>query len=172
MSMDHAFSEDQAVGEAGMLRLLSAHVNKVIDALVTVEVSAQKLLSGHLWSVTDFYTAMISFAGACNGMLYLHVPERLAKTISASMLEAAESEIGHEDISDALGELLSIIGGSLKRDLSPCGHESRLSIPSIVHSKECPISPHRLTGASSLLFAIDDEWLAVSVQLESLAEGV
>lgn len=158
--------------ETGLLKLLAAEVKKVFSVVVNVEVHLQQLLTVPMSAFTDCYTAMIGLAGNCNGMLYMHIPAALAKYLCASMLATSRDCVSDYDICDALGELVNMIGGSYKGGIALGGHESHLSIPSIVHGKEYMITSCSVPDTSSLLFAIEDEWMIVSVQLETgVAEG-
>ena len=73
----------------------------------------------------------VGFAGKVMGCINLHVGNKFAEIITASMLGMEPEEIeSDEDIYDVIGELSNMIGGDLKSRLCDAGLECQLSIPS------------------------------------------
>lgn len=79
----------------------------------------------------------VGFAGAISGMVYLAMPESLAKEITGSMLGMDEDELEgeHEMINDAIGEITNMSAGAYKNQMSDLGYSCRLTIPSIIRGK-------------------------------------
>ncbi len=114
----------------------------------------------------DCITAMVGFAGLFNGLVSLHVPQKLALSFTSSMIGMEVDEL-NEDVNDALGEIANMIAGSFKHHLSKDGHEVRLSTPSVVTGKEYVISSGSQTNTLTLLFDSSDEWFMISVVVEA-----
>lgn len=77
-------------------------------------------------------TAVIGFAGHYQGLLSLHCPKALAWRITEAML-GIPPEI--DDVNDAIGEVVNIIGGKVKEVLAPGGLDVSLSIPAVFHGE-------------------------------------
>ena len=114
---------------------------------------------------SDCITAMVGFAGLFNGLVSLHVPQKLALSFTSSMIGMEVTELD-EDVNDALGEIANMIAGSFKHHLSKDGHEVRLSTPSVVTGKEYVISSGSLNDTLTLLFDSNEEWFMISIVVE------
>ncbi|MDA8431022.1 MAG: chemotaxis protein CheX [Geobacteraceae bacterium] len=150
--------------------ILVKQVLKDVQEVFTTMVGVEDLLSLPLQvdpktHFSNCITAMVGFAGLYNGLLSLHVPQKLALVFTSSMLGMKVSEI-NDDVSDALGEIANMIAGSFKHHLSKDGHEVRLSTPSVVSGKEYMISSGALANTLTLLFDSNDEWFMISVVVE------
>jgi len=59
-------------------------------------------------------TVSVSISGAWEGKVLLHCPTPLARLIAAATFQLDAESPGEEEMLDALGELVHIIGGNLK----------------------------------------------------------
>lgn len=75
-------------------------------------------------------TALVGFEGTYSGLVALHCPEPLARRIAAGLLCVA-GDVAVEDVHDAMGEVVNILGGDVKLFLAGGGREVRLSTPSV-----------------------------------------
>lgn len=75
-------------------------------------------------------TATIHISGSWNGSVVISSSATLARRAAAAMFELEEDELGDGEVSDAFGELVNMIGGSVK-SLLP--EPSRLSLPTVSH---------------------------------------
>lgn len=74
-------------------------------------------------------TALIGFEGAYQGLVWAHCSEPLAVRMAAGMRGGgAHSD---DDVRDALGEMVNILGGEVKLFLSPGGRDVSLSLPAV-----------------------------------------
>ncbi|MEQ7847067.1 chemotaxis protein CheX [Nocardioides kribbensis] len=85
------------------------------------------------------WTAMTTVGGAWEGAVLVAVTDRLARDVAAAMLALDPADLAPEDVSDALGELVNVIGGNVK-SLMP--GPSTLSLP-LVASGAVPASHQR-----------------------------
>jgi chemotaxis protein CheX len=74
----------------------------------------------------------VNFGGAWQGAVFLHCSRELARKVAAGMFGAEPTSLTNEEISDAIGELVNIIGGNLKHLLPPPCH---LSVPLVLENK-------------------------------------
>lgn len=72
--------------------------------------------------------ASIRIDGDRSGVVRIGMPQTLARSAAAAMLACSPDDASEEDVSDALGELANMIGGSLK-SLFPTG--SQLGLPQV-----------------------------------------
>lgn len=79
----------------------------------------------------------VGFAGVISGMVYIAMPESLAKEITGTMLGMDDDELEgeHEMVNDAIGELTNMSAGAFKNQMSDLGYPCRLTIPSIIRGK-------------------------------------
>lgn len=111
----------------------------------------------------DWVSALIGFGGTYSGLVALHCPEPLARRTAAGLL-CAQSDPDMQDVHDAMGEVVNILGGDLKLFLDKRGREVQLSIPSVFVSDaefrdELMISPETVTcrmtaGGETLMIGI------------------
>lgn len=74
-------------------------------------------------------TASVQIVGCWNGAVRLDMGADLALHATASLVGADASEISHDDVRDAAGELANMTGGGIKELLpEPC----QISLPSVV----------------------------------------
>jgi len=150
---------------------LVAQFHKDVQDVFTTMVGVEDLLHLPLQvdpktHFSDCITAMVGFAGLFNGLVSLHVPQKLALSFTSSMIGMDVSEL-NEDVNDALGEIANMIAGSFKHHLSKDGHEVRLSTPSVVTGKEYVISSGTLANTLTLLFDSNEEWFMISIVVEA-----
>ncbi len=78
----------------------------------------------------SWVTALVGFEGTYNGLVALHCPEPLARRIAAGLLRVT-GEVAFQDVHDAMGEMVNILGGDMKLFLDNGGRRVQLSIPSV-----------------------------------------
>ncbi|MBZ5735171.1 chemotaxis protein CheX [Nocardioides sp. TRM66260-LWL] len=118
----------------------------------------------------DTWTAAITVTGAWEAMILISVPVPAAGLITVGMLglDPAEAETcGLEDLTDALGELVNIVGGGVK-SLMP--GPSALSLPLVAQGA--------ITSTSNLeeVCAVDLTWhghpIRVSIDVPRTTHGI
>lgn len=78
----------------------------------------------------EWVTALIGFEGSYSGLVVLHCPEPLARRTASSLLCAGD-DIAVQDVHDAMGEVVNILGGDIKLLLDGGGKQVQLSVPSV-----------------------------------------
>jgi len=80
------------------------------------------------YSAAGAFTVCVKASGAWDGEVRLHCPPSLARLIAAAIFQVDADKAGHDEILDALCELIHIIGGNLKALLP---QPVTLSLPSL-----------------------------------------
>lgn len=96
-------------------------------------------------------SASVSISGAWRGHVILECSQRAALLVAAALLAVPEDEASEEDVADAVGELVNMIGGNVK---SLVDSPSMLSLPHVVVQ---PGSHQRWPGAHQVC-RIDGAW--------------
>lgn len=101
-----------------------------------------------------YVVGTVGFIGEVNGLIYLYLPEKLARLTTCQMLGLKDSEIEGDDvINDAIGEITNMIVGVFKNGLCDSGYSCRLTIPSILRGSNFCIEP--ISSASRRIFYFD-----------------
>lgn len=77
---------------------------------------------------TGATTGQVQISGGWNGSVLLACSAPLARLAATAMFDMTDDDVGDEEIADAIGELVNMIGGNLKGLLPG---PSRLSLPSV-----------------------------------------
>ncbi|GAA1133496.1 chemotaxis protein CheX [Nocardioides aquiterrae] len=79
-------------------------------------------------ALADGVRATIELQGDWNGRLALTCPAGLAGEIAGAMIGTAAADLSAEDVHDALGEVVNVVGGTVKGAL---GGELALGLPDV-----------------------------------------
>jgi chemotaxis protein CheX len=96
----------------------------------TAEVSASDDVSD-----VSGISAIVGFGGKVSGFLALHMSAEAACNIAQGLL-GMEFECVDDTVCDAIGELVNMLAGGLKKNLSREEELFKLSIPSIINGQE------------------------------------
>jgi chemotaxis protein CheX len=148
-----------------LIVLLDNDVREIFATMVGGEVAFIKT-TDTMTHFSDSVSAMVGFAGGYNGMIAINTPHHLALKFSGEML-GMEPEECEEDISDSLGEIANMIGGSFKHHFVNDGHEVKLSTPSVITGEEYQMTVCSLPDTLTLLFSSGEESFTISLYLET-----
>ncbi len=113
--------------------------------------------------VEPFVHARVGLSGAWQGHIVLTCSAELSRRATAAMFALEPAQATDEEIRDALGELINVIGGGLKAHLPG---PSALSLPTVSQVDD----PLPATGSggtqADIVFECDRELLVVSVIAE------
>jgi chemotaxis protein CheX len=132
----------------GMSSLLGGPAFELDDVRVVTNDVWTSFLASHEpleWSPDplaepEVMRASVNIRGEWDGAVTLEMSPAAARTAARTMLTARE--VDHEDVLDALGELVNMIGGNIK-SLLPSG--STLGLPMV---SSTPVSPSAPTGST------------------------
>ena len=137
-----------------------ASVAEIFSSMIMLETKPGKPQQGEINPLQATVTGLVGLAGTHKGMLAVHIPEELAKTVTGNFLGMPIEQID-DDVQDAIGELANMLGGSLKSMLSENGKDIKLSMPSTIYGKEyrfqslttgeSTVIPFRTEGAQFLV---------------------
>lgn len=113
----------------------------------------------------EWVTALIGFEGSYSGLVVLHCPEPLARRTASSLLSAGD-DVAAQDVHDAMGEVVNILGGDIKLLLDGGGKLVHLSVPSVFDGdtgfhEEFMMVPETV----ALAMSTGDDRLLVGVQI-------
>ncbi|HEX2892591.1 MAG TPA: chemotaxis protein CheX [Marmoricola sp.] len=74
-------------------------------------------------------TAFVQITGAWTGTVLVSCSTELAATVTGAMLALPPEEVAQEDVSDAVGEVANMVGGSVK---SLIAEPAELSLPTVI----------------------------------------
>jgi chemotaxis protein CheX len=151
--------------EQELIKILDKDVREIFSTMLGGEVALVDM-ADTATHFTSSVSAMVGFAGSYNGMISINTSHQLALKFSAQML-GMEPEECEEEISDSLGEIANMIGGSFKHHFVDDGHEVRLSTPSVVTGQDYEMTVCTLPDTLTLLFNdSEQETFTVSLYLE------
>jgi chemotaxis protein CheX len=151
--------------EEELIKLLDADVREIFSSMIGMNISPAQTTTTQT-RFKDNVSALIGFAGCYNGMISLNSPKMLAMALTSQMLGMEVTECD-DDVSDALGEIANMIGGSFKHHFVNDGHEVRLSTPSVISGDEYVMSVGTAPNTLTLLYESDTEPFLVSLYLEA-----
>jgi chemotaxis protein CheX len=102
----------------------------VFDSMLSLSVES---LECELPGSTELVTAALHFSGGWTGATLLEVPPDMARAFTSRMLGMDMPDRVDDDVIDAMGELVNMVGGNLKTILPP---GVNLSLPSVVIGTE------------------------------------
>lgn len=118
-----------------LLQSITDATNEIFETMIMLDITAGDPLEKSVNSFKCSVSGVIGLAGACKGMIAIHTPDTVAKAITGSFLGMEVEEVD-DDVTDAIGELANMLGGSIKMVLDSAGKDVTLSIPSCIHGEE------------------------------------
>ena len=150
--------------EPELLSLLAGDVSEIFSTMVGLELTPCATLEAADSRFQGCISAMICLSGSYNGVVSFHATAAAGMEITSAML-GMEVETVDADVTDALGEIANMIGGSFKHHFVNDGHEVRLTPPTVIERNEQfrPPGPALL----ALLFETAKDHILVTVHLEA-----
>jgi chemotaxis protein CheX len=151
--------------EEQLIKLLDVDVREIFSTMVGINISPCRTAAVQT-KFSDSVSALVGFAGCYSGMIGLNASKKLAMDFTGQMLGMEVTECD-DDVSDALGEIVNMMGGSFKHHFVNDGHEVRLSTPSVISGDEYVMSVGIAPDTLVLTFEYGTEQFMVSLYLES-----
>jgi len=121
----------------GQLVIRSAE--EVFETMMSLQITAEELSGEPLFNGEIHLCATIGFAGEWNGFISLQCSEGLAYRVTSKMLSADSTDIKKNEVWDAMGEVVNMVGGKFKAFFAEAfnsGIEAfKMSIPSVTMGK-------------------------------------
>jgi chemotaxis protein CheX len=136
---------------------ISQIVGDVFQTMLSVDIEA----SPQLWTPrAGDITAAIFFAGTWRGAALLECTERQGRTWTGRLLSIPDPPVINDDVRDAMGELVNMIGGNLKSVLPP---GVGLSMPSVVEGKQYSLQVCGSNMIDRQCFQSDDGFFGITL---------
>ncbi|PIE59724.1 MAG: chemotaxis protein CheX [Desulfobulbus propionicus] len=155
--------------EKELTKKLTESAVEIFTGMVMMELEPASKPVRELRELKQSITGMVGLAGMYKGLLAIHVPNEIAKTITGNFLglEVDQVDEVNEDVQDAIGELANMLGGSLKNILSDKGKDIQLSLPSTISGESYTFMPQSEIDKLILAFNVAQGIFYVQVELES-----
>ena len=110
---------------------------------------------------SEIITAAVYYAGAWKGAVLLQCDQQQAREFTARLMKMPQPLEFDDDVRDAVGELVNILGGNLKPILP---HGIALSMPSVIegHPAALRICGHNPAIRLAFTSELGDFWLTVT----------
>ncbi len=115
-------------------REITAATQDVFSTMIMMELEAGTPLEGRGKGFATHISSLIGLGGQIRGMLAVHCPENVAKSITSGFLGMEVEELD-EDVKDAIGEVANMVAGNLKAFFTGQGIDIALAIPTSVIGK-------------------------------------
>jgi chemotaxis protein CheX len=153
-----------------MRESLKSGVGEVFRTMLTLEAKPVAVL--HEWHAPGepLVAGSVGFTGDANGVVYMHVTARFARTLASRMLGLAEAELhGEEMVNDVIGELSNMIVGCAKSRLCDAGAPCVLTIPSIVRGQNFEVASACRCNRRLLGFRCGVDHIVIELLMEPAA---
>lgn len=111
-------------------------------------------------------SAVIGLAGEANGWVAIGLNKKVALKIAENMLGEPKAYID-ADVRDAVGEIVNMIAGGAKAELSQKGFSFKIAIPTVVVGENHQLGQMKNTAYMVIPFTTDDGSFFISVCLET-----
>lgn len=101
----------------------------IFNEMLGLEVSPDSEEANSGSGSESIFCSSVEVTGEWNAKMSFQCSEGLAKTIASKMFAVEVSELEEDEVLDAVGEIINMIGGNIKGCV---GVESTLSIPDVV----------------------------------------
>jgi chemotaxis protein CheX len=154
----------QAAAERITIQELEISLERAIKEITTTMFnSGSELISPEkVEIVPPGLSAIVGFGGRISGFIAIHLSPRSACTLAASLLGMNFDEMD-DIVADAMGEMVNMIAGGLKKFASQDEDIFKISVPSIVYGND--YSTHAPKNSERLLIGVQTEFCSFSVQL-------
>ncbi len=143
-------------------------ISDVFSTMIMMDVTPGKTITS---GYTDFkadISSMIGLAGDIKGMLALHLPYTVARSITGSMLGMDTEDVENEDVTDAIGEIANMVAGGFKTFFTQGGKQLLLSTPTIISGSDLKTSG--MSKASSFVIPLAISSGEFTVELKYVQE--
>lgn len=115
-----------------------------------------------------YMLAAVNFAGNIIGFINIQVTSKLAKMMTANMLDIEPAEVeDNGEIKNVLAEISNIVGGNLKSALNDAGHVCDNSKPAITDGADAPNKPSHMDRFERYVFSYREDRFFVEVGLKT-----
>lgn len=139
---------------------------EIFETMIMLDISAGNPVEQKINNFKCSVSGVIGLAGNCKGMLAIHLPDKVAMSITGSFLGMDVTEVD-DDVTDAIGELANMVAGNIKMILDEAGTSVTLSIPSCVHGDEYSMDTVADSHRVVIPFEIESGQFLVELQIKN-----
>lgn len=135
---------------------------EVFSTMLMMDIAGEDLSAADRSAIQSNMTSMIGLGGGIRGMLAVHCPAAIAKSITGSFLGMEIDELD-DDVKDAIGEIANMVAGNLKIAYANADVNIELAIPTSVIGESFRISG--ISGATRhyIAFQLDSGFFWVEL---------
>jgi chemotaxis protein CheX len=148
-----------------LAKIITDATQEIFETMIMVEVTPGEPTKENGQKHYCTVSGMVGLAGLFKGMIAIHAPDEVAKSITSSFLGMDVDEV-NEDVTDAIGELANMLAGNAKMALSQNGKDITLSIPSTISGEEYTINCALDTDRVVMPFTMGPGKFMVELQVE------
>lgn len=167
-------SQIQTMVVAGFSDVFRTMLQSVISLESCLRVDEHTDAASPLSQIDDtLVVGNVGFVGSISGMVYIAMPEPLAKIIAKTMLGMDDSELDGEKemINDVIGEITNMSAGAYKNQMADMGYPCRLTIPSIIRGKYFVVEAARAAFRQIYLFKFKGMPLTFELIMKPIENG-
>lgn len=116
------------------------------------------------------YSAVIGFSGGWKGFVTIECSSALAAQATGKMLYMDPSGLGHDEIRDAMGEMVNMVGGKFKSGFSEAFNEGveafKMSIPTVTYGQEFHIFAAGDSAQIMVVLDAEDSYISLDLTLK------
>ncbi|MBB5020788.1 chemotaxis protein CheX [Desulfurispira natronophila] len=127
----------------------------VLASIIDTPLGREQLFLKEESNPTFDISAVIGIAGDVHGSVVLSFPREVALKLVSAFIGEEKTSID-DDVKDAVGELVNIISGGAKKELSASGVRFKISIPHVVVGHDHCIKRPKNVPCIVLPFIIQD----------------
>jgi len=155
--------------EDTLKQLLTRAIDEVLSTMMNLSVTHCDNTNDPEFQDNEHITATIGFAGGWNGFVSVACDKKTARYMTSLLLSMDDSNISCEEVRDAVGEIINMIGGRFKALFSEF-HKSgkevfNMSIPSVVEGKAYHVYAPGSSGVTKLVSKIEDAYISALLAL-------
>ena len=139
---------------------------EIFETMIMLDINAGDPIVEKINNFKCSVSGVIGLAGSCKGMLAIHLPDKVAMSITGSFLGMDVTEID-DDVTDAIGELANMVAGNIKMILDEKGNNVTVSIPSCVHGDEYTLDTVSDSKRVVIPFKIESGQFLVELQIKN-----
>ncbi|MCA1796539.1 MAG: chemotaxis protein CheX [Geobacteraceae bacterium] len=139
---------------------------EIFETMIMVDINAGDPILEKINNFKCSVSGVIGLAGSCKGMLAIHLPDKVAMSITGSFLGMDVTEVD-DDVTDAIGELANMVAGNIKMILDEAGNNVTVSIPSCVHGEEYSMDTVSDSQRVVIPFNIESGRFLVELQIKN-----
>ena len=139
---------------------------EIFETMIMLDINAADPIVEKINNFKCSVSGVIGLAGSCKGMLAIHLPDKVAMSITGSFLGMDVTEID-DDVTDAIGELANMVAGNIKMILDEKGNDVTVSIPSCVYGDEYTLDTVSDSKRVVIPFKIESGQFLVELQIKN-----